>query len=108
MIADRDIMPNVVVDPFTGCLLFQGALNNSGYGTVHADHFGIGTHRVMWVAERGSVPAGKELHDKCEQRNCVNVEHLQVVTNAEHTQITWGPSNFQLGKALEPVASKTC
>lgn len=108
VIADRDILPNVIEDPFTGCLLFQGALNNSGYGTVHADHFGIGTHRVMWVAERGSVPAGKELHHKCEQRNCVNVEHLQVVTKAEHTRLTWGPSNLQLEKASEPVASKIC
>jgi hypothetical protein len=52
VIADRDIRPHVIEDPFTGCLLFQGALNNSGYGKLHADRFGIGAHRVVWIAER--------------------------------------------------------
>lgn len=108
VIASRDILSNVVEDPFTGCLLFQGTLNNSGYGTVHASHPGIGTHRVVWIAERGPVPAGKELHHECEQRNCVNVEHLQVVTKAEHTLLTWGQPDNELEKTLEPVSGKAC
>lgn len=89
VIADRDILSHVIEDPFTGCLLYQGNLNNAGYGIAHADHFGIGVHRVVWIAERGPVDAGKELHHVCKQRACVNVDHLQVVTKAEHTAITW-------------------
>ena len=90
VIADSDIFPNVIEDPFTGCLLFEGSQNNSGYGVVVADHLGIGVHRIVWIAERGPVPAGSELHHPCMQRNCVNIHHLQVVTKAEHTRITWG------------------
>lgn len=108
VIADRDIRPHVIEDPFTGCLLFQGALNNSGYGQVHAAYFGIGAHRVAWVAERGPVPAGKELHHLCEQRRCVNVNHLQVVTKAEHTAITWARPGGQPIEASKPVVNKTC
>ena len=102
VIADRDIRPNVIEDPFTGCLLFQGALNNSGYGRVHANHFGIGAHRVVWITERGPVPAGKELHHLCEQRSCVNVDHLQVVTKAEHTAITWARPGGSPSKLPNP------
>lgn len=87
VVVDRDIMPYVIEDPETGCLRSEQQLNSSGYGTVYAEYFGIGNHRVVWIAERGRVPAGHELHHQCRVRSCVNVDHLIAVTRAEHIRI---------------------
>lgn len=90
VVADRDILPYVIKDPETGCLLFVEQDNSSGYGVVHPVYLGIGAHRVVWIAERGSVPAGHELHHVCGVPCCVNVGHLQVLTRAEHEAVHHG------------------
>lgn len=87
VVVDRDIMPYVFEDPETGCLRSERQLNSSGYGTVYAEHYGIGNHRIVWIVERGRVPAGHELHHQCRVRSCVNVDHLIAVTRAEHIRI---------------------
>lgn len=87
VVADRDILPHVVEDPETRCLLFLEEDNGSGYGTVHPIHLGIGAHRVVWIAERGSVPAGHDLHHDCGVRSCVNVTHMRALTEAEHRKV---------------------
>jgi hypothetical protein len=90
VVADRDILPYVIEDPETGCLLYLVQDNGSGYGTVHPPYMGIGAHRVVWIAERGSVPAGHDLHHDCGVRPCVNVDHIRAVTEAEHRRIHHG------------------
>jgi hypothetical protein len=90
VVADRDILPYVIEDPETGCLLFVEQDNSSGYGIVHPAYLGIGAHRVVWVAERGPVSAGHELHHVCGVPCCVNVAHLQVLTRAEHEAVHHG------------------
>lgn len=87
VVADRDILPRVIEDPETGCLLFMEEDNGSGYGTVHPPYLGIGAHRVVWISERGSVPAGHDLHHNCGIRCCVNVVHMRVLTEAEHRKV---------------------
>ena len=90
VVADRDILPYVIQDPETGCLLFVEQDNGSGYGTVHPQHMGISVHRVVWIAERGPVPAGHDLHHDCGVRPCVNVHHIRAMTEAEHQRIHQG------------------
>jgi hypothetical protein len=87
VVAERDILPHATKDEQAGCLLYREKVNSSGYGTVYPDHWGIGAHRVVWWAERGRVPAGHDLHHECQVRTCVNVEHLTVMTRAEHIRI---------------------
>jgi hypothetical protein len=87
VVVDRDIMPYVFEDPETGCRRYERHVNSSGYGTVYAEHYGIGNHRIVWIVERGPVPAGHELHHECRVRSCVNVNHLIAVTRAEHIRI---------------------
>lgn len=88
VIADRDILPYVDVNPHTGCVLFLDPHNFSDdYGRVHPEYMGIAAHRVVWIAERGPVPAGHDLHHQCGVRPCVNLSHLRVMTEAEHRRI---------------------
>ena len=90
VIADRDILPFVEKHSRTGCMVFLGPTNGSSYGTVHPEWMGIGAHRVVWVVERGPVPAGHELHHMCGVRRCVNVDHIQVLTRAQHEEVHHG------------------
>lgn len=43
-------------------------------------------HRVMWEMKNGEVPKGKELHHKCEEKRCVNPDHLECLTRREHVE----------------------
>lgn len=91
VVADRDILPYVIEDPETGCLVFMDQDSNGrDYGRVHPKYLGIAVHRVVWIAERGSVPAGQELHHDCGVRPCVNVHHIRALTRAQHEAVHHG------------------
>lgn len=75
--------------PFSGCWIFMGALNTSGYGWVGRGGRGDGVdraHRITYQHYRGEVPAGKELDHLCRVRSCCNPFHLEAVTRKEHCQ----------------------
>ena len=41
-------------------------------------------YRVAWEAAHGPLPEGAVLHHRCGNAWCVNVEHLEPLTAAEH------------------------
>lgn len=41
-------------------------------------------HRVMYINHYGFVPNKKQIDHKCENRLCVNPEHLEMVTHKEN------------------------
>lgn len=43
-------------------------------------------HRIAWVLERGEIPAGLVPDHLCRVRNCIRVDHLELVTNAENVR----------------------
>lgn len=69
------------LDPNTGCILWTGGVNGGGYG-----RFNFGTdrgrlaHRVLWERANGPVPEGLNLDHLCRNKLCVNVDHLEPVT----------------------------
>lgn len=44
-------------------------------------------HRVAWEREKGLVPSGMVVHHECRNKKCVNVAHLMLLTNAEHSAL---------------------
>jgi HNH endonuclease len=72
-----------VVDA-TGCHLFTGALYANGYGAFRFDGRTRAAHRVAYELQRGPIPDGLVLDHLCRVRNCINPDHLEVVTNAEN------------------------
>lgn len=71
----------------TPCWVWQMATKSDGYGVIS-----VGNHRtrlahcVYYEIYVGLVPEGKELHHRCEQPSCVNPDHLEPLTRAEHAQ----------------------
>ena len=68
-----------------GCIVWTGATIPTGYGQIVLGGTVVRAHRVAWVARNGSdIPDGLVIDHLCGNRSCVNVDHLQVVTQREN------------------------
>ena len=66
------------------CWFWQDAsLNPKGYAQVSRGRTRSG-HRAVYTLLVGPVPAGMVIDHLCRTPNCVNPDHLEVVTNAEN------------------------
>lgn len=76
-------------DAETGCLLWTGARNSSGYGLIRVHNYPHLVHRVAWELENGPIGDGMTIDHVwargCFNRNCANVAHMEVVTSRENT-----------------------
>lgn len=69
-----------LADALWPCHLWTGACTN-GYGRFSLNGQDRLAHVVAWEWVHGPVPDGLELDHLCRRRNCVNVEHLELVTH---------------------------
>lgn len=60
--------------------------NPSGYGMIRNGSVMALAPRVAWVIANGPVPDGKHVLHTCDNRGCVNIEHLYVGTNRDNIQ----------------------
>lgn len=71
------------IDDATGCWLWVGGTNTSGYGCYAAE--GQKTaHRVAYIRFKGPIPPGMHVLHKCDRPNCVNPEHLFLGTHQDN------------------------
>lgn len=72
----------------TPCRIWTGAVSSNGYG--HISDLGNGpnrlVHRVVYEDVHGPVPAGLELHHRCETPLCAADDHLVAVTHVENVR----------------------
>jgi hypothetical protein len=76
-----------VIDPVTGCWVWQLAVNGRGYGQARVEgrrDRQFPAHRVMYERHRGPIPAGLVIDHLCRNRRCVNPAHLEPVTGIEN------------------------
>lgn len=72
------------IDELTGCWEWLGATTN-GYGRIAVDGRVGYVHRISWEFYREAIPVGLVIDHLCENRQCFNPDHLEVVTVAENT-----------------------
>lgn len=68
------------------CWIWYGAVNNKGYGCFAVGRKSVLAHRLAYEDARGPIPKGMTIDHVCRVRNCVNPNHLEVVTIAENNR----------------------
>lgn len=69
------------------CWIWTGAIAKNGYARWNisgTNKSSKDAHRVVYVKYKGQIPTGMELDHLCRIKNCVNPEHLEIVTHQEN------------------------
>jgi hypothetical protein len=74
-----------IVDTNTECWNWQRCRDSrTGYASLNIDGAVQKAHRVYYERSKGKIPDGAEIHHKCENSGCVNPDHMEPLTRAEH------------------------
>ena len=76
------------VDKSGECWIWIGSIMNNGYGEIgishNKKHRNVSTHRFSWIISHGAIPDKKYICHTCDNKSCVNPDHLYVGTHSDN------------------------
>ena len=82
--APRRFWSKVQMGAADECWIYQGALNQGGYGDFQIVRTHWLAHRFAYTIRVGPIPEGLTIDHLCNVRTCVNPAHMEPVTVGEN------------------------
>jgi len=71
-------------EPNTGCYIWGGATYLNGYGILTINKKCLSAHRVSYYVHKGNIGYGLVVDHLCNNKLCINPEHLQATTQKKN------------------------
>lgn len=69
------------------CLEWTRNPINKGYGQYWYNNKRYYVHRLAWILSFGEIPDNYQVHHKCHNKICCNIDHLELLEISEHAKI---------------------
>jgi hypothetical protein len=93
-------------DPETGCWEWQAWKKEDGYGRFARSRGDYPyAHRISYQIHKGPIPDGLQINHHCDNRGCVNPDHLYAGTPQENVQDAIERTGFLEGRIGENAVS---
>ena len=86
------------IDPTTKCWVWSGEMATNGYGKIKVFGRYKSAHRFSHELNNGPIEEGMEILHSCDNRKCVNPDHLRQGTHAENMQEAAERGRMRSGK----------
>ena len=84
----------IKIDKDTGCWEWAKAINTNGYGVMGVNGHDVEScHRVSWTLLNGPIPNNKMVLHKCDNKKCVNPDHLYIGDVKDNARDLWERGN---------------
>jgi hypothetical protein len=84
-----------------GCLPWLGTLNGQGYGLMWRGGERY-AHRHSYRIHKGAIPPGKLVRHRCDNKRCVNPDHLLLGTKRDNAKDALERNRFSSGPDRRP------
>ena len=86
------------------CWEWIGSTGKPGYGHIILKGKYVDAHRISYMLFRGEIPKGLMVLHTCDNKKCVNPDHLFLGTQKDN-MAQWARKRLELRKVGEPTVS---